>query len=148
MKTIKKIMTTVLGLVLAMQLSYAQNYKAPKIDASGRVTNEKGTFIGTVTTDGIISDASGVKIAHVDSNGNLIDEKTGKKLGKAEKNGNFLPGFSKTPDKGMSVSAPENGTCQVKDHKGKVKAEVHENYKQFGACAIHCLQHQMNHPAN
>jgi hypothetical protein len=75
----------------------------------------------------------------------LIDEKTGEKLGKAEKNGNFLPHFAKTPGEGWTVSAPMNGTCQIKDKDGNVKAEVHENYKAFGACAVHCLSHHMDH---
>ena len=26
-----------------------------------------------------------------------------------------------------------------------VVAEIHEIYKQFGACAIHCLTHKMDH---
>ena len=38
-----------------------------------------------------------------------------------------------------------NGTCLVKDKAGKVIAEVHENYKRFGACAVHCLTNKMDH---
>jgi hypothetical protein len=95
--------------------------------------------------DGVIMDAKRAKVGHLDSNGMLIDEKTGEKLGKAEKNGNFLPHFAKTPEEGWSVSTPLNGTCLVKDKNGNIKAEVHENYKAFGACAIHCLTHHMKH---
>lgn len=120
---------------------YAQNYKAPKIDASGKVTDEHGKFIGTVSTDGIVKDAAGETVAHIDSEGTLLD-KDGKKIGKAEKNGNYLPTYSKTADKGWTTDAPMNGTCLIKDANGHVKAEVHENYKQFGACAIHCLTTQ------
>ncbi len=98
-----------------------------------------------MTKDGVITDVMGMKVAQVDANGNLIDAKTGEKLGKTEKNGNFLPHFAKTPDEGWSVSAPLNGTCLIKDKDGNIKAEVHENYKAFGACAIHCLTHHMNH---
>lgn len=135
----------ILTMVFAVQVTRAQNYKAPKIDASGRITDKEGRQIGTVTKEGVISDAKGMKIGHIDGNGMLIDEKTGDKLGKADKNGNFLPHFARTPDEGWSISAPINGTCLVKDKNGNIKAEVHENYKAAGACAIHCLTHHMKH---
>jgi len=127
-------------------LAVAQNYKAPKIDASGKVYDKNGKHIGSVSTTGEISDAAGNKIAHVDSDGELVDAKTGKKLGKAEKNGNFVYHTSATSDgKGLKTNAPMNGTCLVEDTDGHVVAEVHENYKQFGACAIHCLTTGMKH---
>jgi hypothetical protein len=144
MKTQQKFLMSALGLLLALQL-HAQNYKAPKIDASGKVTDEKGTVIGSVTTAGVVTDAAGTKVAYVNSEGAMVDAKTGKVLGKPEKNGIILPHFDKTKDKGWSVSTPMNGTCTVTDADGKVKAEVHENYKNFGACAVHCLQHKMDH---
>ena len=145
MKTVKNISFVLLTMTLAINISQAQNYKASKIDASGRVTDKYGNYIGGITKEGIITDASGTKVAHMDSEGSLIDEKTGEKMGKADKNGNFISHFGKTPDQGWSVSAPMNGTCLVKDKDGKVIAEVHENYKQFGACAVHCLTNKMDH---
>ncbi len=145
MKTLTKISLTMLVLVFATQITQAQNYKAPKIDASGKITDKESKQIGSVSNEGIVMDVMGMKVAYVDANGSLVDAKTGKKLGKAEKNGNFIPEYAKTPDEGWSISAPMNGTCLVKDKDGNVKAEVHENYKAFGACAIHCLTHHMNH---
>jgi Heavy metal binding domain len=145
MKNLIKMSLAVLTVGLAIQIAQAQNYKAPTIDASGKIYNRDGSHIGSVTKEGVISDAAGVKIGHVDGNGMLVDEKTGENLGKAEKNGNFAPHFGKTQDEGWSISAPMNGTCLVKDNAGNIKAEVHENYKAFGACAIHCLDHHMNH---
>jgi hypothetical protein len=139
MKTLKWIPMIILGVALTIQMAHGQNYKAPTIDASGKITNEKGQFIGTVTKEGTISDATGTKVAYVDSQGTMVDAKTGKKIGKADKNGIFIPYFKETKDKGWTVSTPMNGTCLVKDSAGKLKAEVHENYKEFGACAIHCL---------
>jgi hypothetical protein len=143
MKT-RRLMMALFAVVFALNLN-AQNYKAPKIDASGKITDEKGTAIGSVTLDGVVSDASGTKVAYVNAEGAMVDAKTGKILGKPEKNGIVLPYFEKTSDKGWSVSTPMNGTCLVKDGNGKVKAEVHESYKNFGACAIHCLQQKTNH---
>lgn len=145
MKLLKKITMTILGVVLTINYITAQNYKAPAIDASGTATDKNGKTIGSVNKTGEIKDTAGIKIAYIDSEGNLIDFKTGKKMGKAMKNGNFTPYFNETPDKGMTISAPMNGICQVKDADGKVVAEVHESYKQFGACAMHCLQNNMNH---
>src|SRR5258706_5242947 len=145
MKTLKGISLAVLAAVFAIQITQAQNYKAPKIGASGKITDKEGKPMGSVTKEGVIRDAMGMKVAHIDAEGMLVDDKTGEKLGKAEKNGNFLPHFAKTPDEGWSISAPLNGTCLVKDKAGNIKAEVHENYKQSGACAIHCLTHHMKH---
>jgi hypothetical protein len=143
MKTLKLI-TVMLSVAFSIQLN-AQNYKAPKIDASGKVTDEKGSVIGSVTMDGVVIDASGNKVAYINAEGAMVDAKTGNVLGKPEKNGVILPYFEKTNEKGWSVSTPMNGTCTVTDGKGKVKAEVHENYKSFGACAMHCLQRKANH---
>jgi len=145
MKTLRNMSLVFIVVLVASSALFAQNYKAPAIDASGKITDKDGKHIGNVSKEGVISDASGMKIGHIDATGTLIDETTGKKLGKAGKNGIFLPEFAKTPDQGWTVSTPMNGTCLVKDKDGNVKALVHENYKQFGACAIHCLTHNMNH---
>src|SRR5882672_5089990 len=142
---VRNTLLTVLVTVLAINISHGQNYKAPTIDASGKIMDKEGKFMGSISKDGAIMDAMGMKIAHIDATGALVDEKTGKKLGKAEKNGNFVPVYAKTPDEGWTISTPLNGTCMVKDKDGNIKAEVHENYKQFGACAIHCLTNHMDH---
>ena len=146
MKTLKTISLAILGVVFAANVSVAQNYKAPKIDATGKMFDKNGKHIGSVNTKGEIMDTMGTKIAYMDSEGSLVNVKTGEKMGKGEKNGNFVPIYKGTADKkGMTVSAPMNGTCMVMDASGKVVAEVHENYKQFGACAVHCLHNDMNH---
>jgi hypothetical protein len=46
------------------QNGYAQNYKqpVPSIDAKGKITDAKGKHIGWITSEGIIKDATGVKI--------------------------------------------------------------------------------------
>lgn len=145
MRTIKFLLLTLTLTLLAFMNSNAQNYKAPAIDAAGKITDEKGKHIGWVTKEGVIKDSAGTKIAHVDSEGSLVDAKSGKKLGKAQKNGNYLSHTSKTSDGTMTVSEPSNGTCEVKDKDGKVVLLVHESYKQYGACAYHCLQMKKEH---
>ena len=64
-------------------------------------------------------------------------------MGKAKKNGDFIPYFKQTPNKGLTVSAPLNGVCLVKDASGNVVGVVHEIYKEVGACAIHSLQNNI-----
>lgn len=141
MKTTIKLVLAILGLAFSVSLLNAQDYKHPYglVKEDGKIYSPEGTFLGTVTKDGVIKDTAGVKIAHIDSEGTLVDAKTGKKLGKAQKNGNYISHGANTGDKGWTVSAPMNGTCEVKNAKGETVVVVHENYKQYGACAYHCL---------
>src|SRR4051812_38678211 len=118
MKT-KSTYLVLLVFAFAITITQAQNYKAPNIDASGRITDKDGKHIGDVTKEGKITDESGAEIAHVDATGELIDTNTGKKLGKAEKNGNFVPYLAKPKD-GWATGAPMNGTCLIKDKKGNI----------------------------
>ncbi len=147
MKSFKIFVFAVLGVVSAISFSHAQDYKHPygMVKEDGKVLSPDGKHIGWVTKDGIIKDTMGVKIAQMDAEGTLVDSKTGKKLGKAQKNGNFTPSNSKTPDEKWSVGEPMNGSCEVKDKSGKTVVLVHENYKQYGACAYHCLTMKKEH---
>ena len=141
MNSIKTIAIAAIGMMVLATTSFAQNYKAPKIDASGKVTDGNGVVIGTMTKEGVMNDAMGMKMAHLDAEGNLVDTKTGKKMGKAEKNGDFMYMFSETNDgKKFTIGAPSSGICEVKDDKGNVVLLVHENYKAQSACAYHCAQ--------
>lgn len=144
MKTVRRITIVVLAIVFTTQLLEAQDvdYKGHRIDATGKITDQGGMHIGNVTKEGVISDASGKKVAYVDGNGSLMDAETGKNLGKVGKNGTFVPYSLNTE---WSTSDPANGTCLIKDETGKVRAVVHETYKNIGACAIHCLTHHMKH---
>ena len=136
----KSLLVAVSGVILALNVAVAQNYKAPKIDASGKLMDGNGKDLGMMTKEGA-KDGKGVMIAHIDSDGNVIDSKTGKKMGKAEKNGNFVYNFEGTGDgKNFTIGAPANGICEVKDDKGNVVLLVHENYKAQAACAYHCAQ--------
>ncbi len=140
MKTLRNFTMAILGVVFAINIAAAQNYKAPMINSSGKILDKNGKNIGIVTKDGTM-DEKGAKMSYIDAEGNLIDSKTGKKMGKAEKNGNFAYFFSETGDgKNFTVSAPANGTCEVKDDKGNVVLLIHENYKAQAACAYHCAQ--------
>lgn len=141
----KNLLALIIVFFSILSNSLAQNYKAPAIDASGKITDAHGKHIGSITTDGHLKDSSGTEIAHIDKDGNMIDHVTKKKMGKAAKNGTFVYHFDKDKTTTLTTSAPMNGTCEVKDSKGKTVLVVHENYKQYGACAYHCLQMKKEH---
>jgi len=130
-----------LTLALATNTVFSQNYKQPfpSIDKQGKISDVKGKQIGWITSEGVIKDAAGRKIAHVDEQGNAVDATTGKILGKASKNGTYLYHVENGNSDSLTVSSPMNGKCEVKDKNGKTVLLVHESYKQYGACAIHCL---------
>jgi len=140
MKTISTFLLMILGLSLVICVS-GQDYKHPygSIQEDGKVLSPDGKHLGWVTKEGIIKDSTGLKVAHVDSEGNLVNATSGKKIGKVQKNGNYVSHYAKTSDKGWTVASPMNGTCDVKNEKGETVVKVHESYKQFGACAYHCL---------
>jgi len=145
MKTLKGIIG-IIALIFTVQMAQSQavDYKGHRIDATGKITDADGKHVGNVTKEGIITNTAGEKVAYTDSTGSLIDGKTGKNLGKVGKDGNFVS-YSATET--WIVSAPENGMCLIKDKDGKVKAVVHETYKNIGACAVYCLAHGMTHGA-
>ena len=148
MKTTFKTLLISISLLCGSIFTHAQDYKHPKpgsISNDGQVRSADGKLLGWVTQDGLIKDSSGLKIGQIDSDGNLVDSKTGKKIGKAQKNGNYLPYFKKDKSTGYITSLPANGTCEVKNEKGETLVLVHENYKQYGACAYHCLSMKRDH---
>ena len=147
MNTITKFGLAILGVVFAISVSVTQDYKHPQglVNEEGKMFDPSGKHIGWVTKEGVIKDSAGAKIAHIDSEGTLVDSKTGKKLGKSQKNGNFVPEYKATTDDKWVVSEPMNGTCEVKNSKGKTVVLVHENYKQYGACAYHCMSMKKEH---
>jgi len=65
MKTSKTLALTILAVAMTLVTTQAQNYKAPKIDASGKITDQNGKMIGRMTKEGVISDAMGMKIGQI-----------------------------------------------------------------------------------
>jgi hypothetical protein len=139
MKTSSKMILVLLGIIMTITVN-AQDYKHSYgfVDKHGKITDSTGTHLGWITPSGVLQDNNKVTIAHVDLNGNLIDQKTGKSMGRAPKNGTFVYHFKESTDT-LTIGAPQNGICEVKNVKGETVLMVHENYKQNGACAYHCL---------
>jgi len=140
MKKLIDFITSVFVLFFTILVSYGQNYKQPhtKVDKVGKITSHSGKFMGTIEKTGTLKNAEGKELATIDSKGDLIDSKTGKVIGHAPKNGSFVYFNHKGESETLTLSDPMNGTCEIKDKDGKTVAVVHENYKQYGACAYHC----------
>lgn len=136
MKTLRKITLMMLAMTFAIQVTLAQDNKAPKVDSSGKITDKDGKYIGNVTEAGVISDPAGTKVAFVNADGVLVDAISGQNLGSVEKDGTFVP--SASIDR-WSLSPLKDGSYLVLDTEGNIKAQVYETYKHAGAGAVHCL---------
>jgi hypothetical protein len=142
MKTRKLLLLITLS-VLISTLSFGQNYKSQfHIDKTGKIENETGTQLGTVDQDGTIKDSKGRVVGKVVKSGKEthLTDHLGKKMGELLADGSFKDDKGKVLYK---LSTPdENGICKIIDKSGKEVGTVHENYKQQGACAYHCLSHK------
>lgn len=140
MKNLKSILLSLLVLVLAINVSVAQNYKSQfNVKSSGQVENDKGVKLGFIESDGTIKNAKGEvvgKVVKKDKQAELLN-KVGKKMGAVSEDGTLTGKDGKVL---FTIStADENGICKILDANGKEVGTVHQNYKQQGACAIHCL---------
>lgn len=61
-------------------------------------------------------------------------------MGKPAKNGTYLYHVKGGAADSLTIPTPMNGTCKMKNKGGKVVLLVYQNDKQYGACALHCLQ--------
>jgi hypothetical protein len=75
MKTSSKIILVLLGLIMTITVN-AQDYKHPYgfVDKDGKITYSIGTHLVWITPAWALLDNNKVTIAHVDLNGNLIDQ--------------------------------------------------------------------------
>jgi hypothetical protein len=140
MKTLKIFFLSVLVMVIAIQVSNAQDYKHPyNVNSSGQVVNQQGVKLGWIEADGTIKNSKGEVVGKVEKKDKqaIVLDKMGKKMGAVSENGSYTNGKGKVV---YTIStADENGICKILDASGKEVGTVHENYKQQGACAIHCL---------
>lgn len=136
MKTIKNFLVMVLAMVIAIQFANAQDYKHPyNVKENGEVVNEQGVKLGWIEKDGTIKNAKGEVIGKKVKN--QLNDKVGKKMGAVSEDGTLTGKDGKVLFR--ISTADENGICKILDANGKEVGTVHQNYKQQGACAIHCL---------
>ena len=115
-------------IVLAMNTSFAQNYKSwfqIKIYTSGVIKDKTGKTSGTISKDSIIKNHKGEKMLLFIKQGNLVNA-DGKILSKAAKNWDF---HNVNVEVEFTVKPTKGEQCEVYDKSGKVVPYVHNNYK-------------------
>ena len=126
----------IIALIMTASLSVLAQKSTPMVDYKGHIMNGK-TQIGTITSEGGF-DQAGKSMTKVDGKGNIVNSE-GKVIGNAPKNGTFMYYFKDNQEKYTVGKANHSGMCEVKNAKGETVMLLHNNYKQQGACAVHCL---------
>ena len=126
----------IIALIMTASLSVFAQKSTPMVDYKGHIMNGK-TQIGTITSEGGF-DQAGKSMTKVDGKGNIVNSE-GKVIGNAPKNGTFVYYFKDNQEKYTVGKANHSGMCEVKNAKGETVMLLHNNYKQQGACAVHCL---------
>ncbi len=126
----------IIALFFIASLSVFAQKATPMVDYKGHILNGKNQ-IGSITSEGGF-DQAGKSMTKVDGKGNIVDS-DGKVIGTAPKNGTFVYYFKDNQDKYTVGKANHSGMCEVKNAKGETVMLIHNNYKQQGACAVHCL---------
>ena len=121
---------------MTASLSVLAQKSTPMVDYKGHIMNGK-TQIGTITSEGGF-DQAGKSMTKVDGKGNIVNSE-GKVIGNAPKNGTFVYYFKDNEEKHTIGKANHSGMCKVTNAKGETVMLLHNNYKQQGACAVHCL---------
>src|SRR5436190_15257491 len=121
MKTLKlAVLSTFILSLFALNISVAQNYKAPfNVNSSGQAEDANGVKIGWIEADGTIKNSKGEvvgKTSKKDKQSELLD-KLGNKVAEASENGTLKN--SKGEVLFTVTDADKNGECQVKDKSGK-----------------------------
>lgn len=140
MKAIRDFMLTAVSAMLTVTMAFSQNYKAPKIDASGKVTDESGMVVASVSKDGTIKDAKGNTLGKIEKGS--LNDKMGVKMGQVMENGSFKDGSGTII---YTVSAPDaKGMCSIMDQSGNVVGTVDKAQLKYGGCVMHCLKNGMD----
>ncbi|MDX2191350.1 MAG: hypothetical protein SFY32_15970 [Bacteroidota bacterium] len=136
MKKLVKIAAIIAATMLSVSVAFSQNYKAVKIDASGKVTDEKGIVVASVSSDGTITDAKGAVLGKIE--GNSLKDKMGMKMGEIMDNGSFKDGSGTVI---YTVSAADkDGKCSIMDKSGTLLGTVDKAQLKAAACVMHCLK--------
>lgn len=126
----------IIVLFFITSLSVFAQKTTPMVDYKGHILNGKNQ-IGSISSVGGF-DQAGKSMTKVDGKGNIVDS-DGKVIGTAPKNGTFVYYFKDNQEKYTIGNANHSGMCEVKNAKGETVMLLHNNYKQQGACAVHCL---------
>jgi nitrous oxide reductase len=131
-----KNLIAVFALIAIASVSVFAQKLTPYVDYKGHIHYEKKQ-IGSLSSKGGF-DQSGKPVTKIDVSGNIVDM-NGKTLGKVPKGSTFVYYFNEKPENYIIGKASHSGMCKVKNEKGELIMLLHNNYKQQGACAIHCF---------
>lgn len=126
----------IIALFFIASLSVFAQKTTPMVDYKGHILNGKNQ-IGSISSVGGF-DQAGKSMTKVDGKGNIVNS-DGKVIGTAPKNGTFVYYFKDNQEKYTIGKPNHSGMCKVTDAKGETVMLLHNNYKQQGACAVHCL---------
>jgi hypothetical protein len=137
MKNLKTVLITFLISMFSVTFLFAQNYKQPfNVSSKGKIEDSKGIVLGWIEADGTVKNAKGKVVGKVAKE--VLLSKSGKKMAEISASGTVTSTDGKVLY--TLTNADENGICKIIDASGKEVGTVHENYKQQGACALHCLK--------
>jgi hypothetical protein len=134
-----KIYIFIFTVMVSIQTTNAQNYKQQfKVNEKGEVSEGTGTKLGSIDSEGVIRNGDGEVVGKTEksNDGTRLVNPKGQKMGNMQ-NGNFR---NNKGDIIYTISGPDkDGMCKITDKSGKEIGVIHENYKEQGMCAIHCL---------
>ncbi len=140
MKVIPLILFHTLFIVFAHFCSSAQKYTPPisaELDSLGVMKNTEGIVFAVISTDSIIKDVKGEKIASIDRNGKLIS-KDGTILGGTSQKGDF---YNTKNEIEFIVLPYNNGIIyNVYDNTGYHVFTVPSNYKIYAGSLAYILK--------
>jgi hypothetical protein len=140
-KSILVFMLMVFAITLAKSQEFPPKHRGmhPRLQADGKVVDEKGKQLGYITNDGKVCDITGKVIGIIAETGDVTAANGKGIVGVIQKDGSFKS------KKGHVVTTGGDGQVMV---AGKMVGHVDEAYKtKSHACALHCFFSSENEEA-
>lgn len=141
-KSILVFMLMVLAFTLVQSQELPPKHRGmhPRLQADGKVVDEKGKQLGYITKDGKVCDVTGKVIGIIAASGDVTTANGKGIVGVIQKDGSFKS------KKGHVVTTGGDGAIMV---AGKMVGHVDEAYKiKSHGCAVHCFYSIENEDAN
>ncbi len=132
-KSILVFMLMVLAFTLVQSQELPPKHRGmhPRLQADGKVVDEKGKQLGYITKDGKVCDVTGKVIGIIAASGDVTTANGKGIVGVIQKDGSFKS------KKGHVVTTGGDGAIMV---AGKMVGHVDEAYKiKSHGCAVHCF---------
>lgn len=134
------LMILAVTLVQSQELPPKHRGMHPRLQADGKVVDEKGKQLGYITKDGKVCDVTGKVIGIIAETGDVSTANGKGIIGVIQKDGSFKS------KKGHVVTTGGDGAIMV---AGKMVGHIDEAYKiKSHGCAVHCFFSSENQEAN